>query len=53
MVRSCDTLTTEAFDKPPLDLLSRTLPGASDKAKLEVMTATRTVEILLSLNALD
>lgn len=49
---TCETFTTEGFDKPvPLEG-SRTFPGASARRRLEVMTAAMTVLIRLSLKEL-
>src|SRR5690606_30034972 len=51
IVISCETLITEALGSPDSDLFRRTLPGASARARLDVMTATITVEIRLALKA--
>lgn len=46
-----ETLTTEFFGRPEIRLERRTLPGASERARLDVITATTTVRMLLWLNA--
>jgi hypothetical protein len=50
-VKTWETLTTEALERRESDLLMRMFPGAWANARFEVMTATRMVEILLSLKA--
>jgi len=52
MVRTCDTFNTEGLGRPESVLARRTLPGASAKAKLDVITATMMVAMRLSLNGL-
>ena len=44
---------TDVLLRPDTALLMRTLPGAADRARFEVITATITVASALSLNALD
>ncbi|MGL4232422.1 MAG: hypothetical protein ACRCWJ_13745, partial [Casimicrobium sp.] len=51
IVISYDTLTTDGLGKPDSDLPKRTLHGAFSRNKFDVMTATMTVAIRLSLNA--
>lgn len=53
IVRGCETLTTDGFSKPDSGLPIRTLPGASASARFDVITATITGAMRLSLKGLD
>ena len=46
-VMTCETFTTDVLANPDSDLPTRTLPGASASARLDVITATMTVAIRL------
>lgn len=52
-VMICDTFATESFGRPESLAGIRTLPGASARRRLEVITTATTVRIRLRLNALD
>ena len=49
----CETLTTDGFASADSDFPTRTFPGASASERLDVITATITVAIRLSLNGFD
>jgi hypothetical protein len=51
MVTIWETFTTELFLSPECFPPSRTFPGAFARALFEVMTATRTVWMLLAVNS--
>jgi hypothetical protein len=49
----CETLITDDFVSPDSDLPTRTFPGASASARLDVTTVTTTVAMRLSLKGFD
>ena len=49
-VITCEMFITDGLERPESDLEMRTLPGAPAKDRFEVITDTKTVEILLRLN---
>ena len=52
MVITCEILATDGFDKPVPRMGKRTLPGASERRRFEVITTAITVLMRLSLNGL-
>lgn len=52
MVRTCETFTTEGLGRPESDVARRIFPGASANARFDVMMATMTVAMRLSLKGL-
>ncbi len=53
MVMIWETLITDGFVSPDSDFPTRTFPGASASARLDVTTVTTTVAMRLSLNGFD